>query len=159
MRIGAIQCKAEPGDINANIESHLKFIQLADDHNVNLLYFPELSITGYEPKLSRSLAMTMTDPVLDIFKKLSHRHDMIIGIGMPLAFHEHVQIGMAWFIPNGPSLSYAKQQLHNDELPFFISGERQLLIQSGNHKFAPSICYESLQSNHADYRGTEKMRI
>lgn len=151
MRIGAIQCKALPGDIKANIERHLKFLQIAAENGVNLLFFPELSITGYEPRLAKSLAMTMTDPVLDVFRERSQRLDITIGVGVPLALDEQVQIGMIWFIPNNPSLSYAKQQLHEDEYPFFVSGDKQLILQSGSHIFAPSICYESIQPIHADH--------
>jgi predicted amidohydrolase len=151
MNIGAIQCKAIPGDISANIERHLKFLRIAAEHNVNLLFFPELSIIGYEPPLAKSLAMTMADPALEVFREQSQRYDMTVGVGVPLAQGERVQIGMAWFVPGKPPLSYAKQQLHDDELPFFVPGEEQIILRSGNHTIAPAICYESLQPDHADH--------
>ena len=34
---------------------------------------------------------------------------------------------------------------------FFVSGERQLTLETPAHKLAPAICYESLQLNHADH--------
>ena len=45
---------------------------------------------------------------------------------------------------------YSKQQLHEDELPYFKNGNEQILITLKNQKIAPAICYESLQMNHAD---------
>ncbi|WP_432735127.1 carbon-nitrogen hydrolase family protein [Maridesulfovibrio sp. FT414] len=151
MIVGAIQCKAIKGDIDANIERHLKFIQIAANNNVNILFFPELSITGYEPRLAESLAIRMSDQILEIFKEQSTRYNITIGVGFPLARQEQVQIGMAWFIPNEPSISYAKQQLHDDELPYFVSGEKQLILQTENYNLAPAICYESLQPSHAEH--------
>ncbi|WP_199244312.1 carbon-nitrogen hydrolase family protein [Pseudodesulfovibrio cashew] len=151
MRVGAVQCKSTAGDIITNIERHLQFIQIAAKNNVDLLFFPELSIIGYEPRLAKPLAMTLSDLVLDSLKEQSNRHDITIGVGLPLAVEEQVQIGMVWFIPNEPSLSYAKQQLHDDELPYFVSGEEQLILRSGKYTIAPAICYESLQPNHADH--------
>ncbi len=150
MRIGAIQCKAQPGDVQANIERHLHFIRTAAGHHVDLLFFPELSIIGYEPRLAKPLAMTMADPALAVFKEQSDRYGMTIGVGIPLAAGEQVRIAMAWFIPNEPSLSYAKQQLHEDELPYFVAGKEQVVLHRENHTLAPAICYESLQPDHAD---------
>jgi predicted amidohydrolase len=57
---------------------------------------------------------------------------------------------MVWFIPNAPRQTYAKQQLHTDELPFFVQGNKQLVLKTATHTLAPAICYESLQQNHAD---------
>lgn len=151
MRVGAVQCKSIAGDITTNIERHLQFIQIAANNNIDLLFFPELSIIGYEPKLAKPLAMTISDPALESLKEQSNRHGITIGVGLPLAVEEQVQIGMVWFIPNEPSLSYAKQQLHDDELPYFVSGEEQLILRSGNYTIAPAICYESLQPSHADH--------
>ena len=153
MKISAIQFKPLAGDINANIKRHIEFIEIAVRKGANLIYFPELSITGYEPKLAKSLAAVLSDAAFSVFQNLSDTHNVIIGIGAPLSAKGQVQIGMVWFEPNQPHTTYAKQLLHSDETPFFsgrISGDRQLILQAGGYRFAPAICYESLQSIHSD---------
>ncbi len=150
MKIGAVQLQPIPGDILSNVAWHLNFIQVAVDQDADLVFFPELSLIGYEPTLAQSLVTDKTDGRLDIFQQCSNAHNIIIGIGLPISLASNVQIGMVWFTPMTPCRSYAKRQLHNDELPFFVPGDRQLILETAAHKLAPAICYESLQPNHAE---------
>lgn len=150
MKIGGVQCRAVAGDIAGNAARHLKFIEGAASQGVDLVFFPELSLTGYEPRLAKALATNKDDQRLDIFQQYSEAHHIIIGLGLPLSVGTAVQIGMVWFVPNAPRRNYAKQQLHADELPFFVAGNSSLVLEAGVHKLAPAICYESLQPSHAD---------
>jgi predicted amidohydrolase len=113
------------------------------------VYFPELSLTGYEPALAKSLAFCLGDSRLDALQACSDTGGLTIGVGMPLAAASAVQIGMAWFTPHTPRRSYAKQHLHVDELRYFVPGSGQLVLDSAGHRLAPAICYESLQMHHA----------
>ena len=54
MKIGIAQIKPLKGDIERNLDKHLKFINNALEKQPDLLMFPELSLTGYEPELARS---------------------------------------------------------------------------------------------------------
>ena len=56
MRIAIAQIAAIKGNIEKNIENHLKWIKLAIQNNAGVLVFPELSLTGYEPELAEILA-------------------------------------------------------------------------------------------------------
>ena len=67
MKIGAVQLQPIPGDILSNVARHLNFIQVAVDQDADLVFFPELSLIGYEPTLAQSLATDKTDGRLDIF--------------------------------------------------------------------------------------------
>jgi predicted amidohydrolase len=150
LKIGAIQIKPIAGNVSANIDRHVEFIGKAVREGANLIFFPELSITGYEPTLAKALATQKSNAAFDVFQTLSDIHDVTIGIGAPLSAKGEVQIGMLWFQPNKPRTSYAKQLLHSDETPFFISGDEQLILRMGNYRIAPAICYESLQSSHSE---------
>ena len=55
MKIGLAQIKPFKGDLGKNIELHLQFIQKAILNKVDAIFFPELSITSYEPELAGSL--------------------------------------------------------------------------------------------------------
>lgn len=162
MRICAAQFQPIAGDIAKNIELHRSLIEQAVSQRADLVFFPELSLTGYEPALAKELATQPDDARWDLFQALSDAHGIIIGVGLPLlsdisAANERdakqrvpgVLIGMIFFQPRQPRVWYAKQQLHSDELPFFIPGDKQLVLQADGHTLAPAICYESLQRDHA----------
>ncbi|MEM9008209.1 MAG: carbon-nitrogen hydrolase family protein [Cyanobacteria bacterium P01_F01_bin.86] len=149
MQISAVQLRPIAGDIASNLARHLAFVELAVNQGAGLVFFPELSLTGFEPSLAKSLATDKTDPRLNVLQQRSDTHNIVIGVGLPIAVNAEVQIGMVWFAPRTSCRSYAKQQLHADEFPFFVPGDKQLVLETGAHKVAPAICYESLQPNHA----------
>ena len=150
MKIAAVQIRPIAGDVDGNVERHVELIEIAVREGANLVFFPELSITGYEPALAKSLATQMSNTDFDIFQKLSDMHCVTIGIGASLSAKDQVQIGMVWFQPKKPRTSYAKQLLHSDETSFFIPGDKQLILRLGDYRIAPAICYESLQFSHSD---------
>ncbi|MFG6178937.1 carbon-nitrogen hydrolase family protein [Halomonas sp. THAF12] len=150
MRICAAQLRPEPGDLAKNTEKHLALIRLAAAQGADLVYFPELSLTGYQPRLSSILVSEAEHWCLDALQELSDAHGLRIGVGMPLIVDAGVQIGMVWFSPHEPSRTYAKQWLHASELAYFTAGERQLLLDGPGGTLAPAICYESLQADHAN---------
>src|SRR4051794_21629703 len=120
MKICAVQFQPHAGDIEANTIEHVRYIDLAAAHRADLIFFPELSLTGYEPTSAKALATTKTDPRLDVFQECSTSMRLIIGIGLPVRVADGIRIGMVWFTPDAPRREYAKQQLHDDELPFFV---------------------------------------
>lgn len=66
MRIGIAQIRPSKGDIAANIERHLAFAGRAVSMNADAVFFPELSLTGYEPALAEKLATTQDDRRFDV---------------------------------------------------------------------------------------------
>ena len=47
LTIGLAQISPRLGDVQANLGKHLQFIERAEAQSVDLLVFPELSLTGY----------------------------------------------------------------------------------------------------------------
>lgn len=150
VRLCAAQLSLEAGKIERNVRKHVAFVDVAVSHRADLIYFPELSLSGYEPKLAKDVATDPNDSRLDVFQELADEGNIVIGVGLPTRSPEGIRIAMVVFRPRRERLTYAKQQLHSDELPFFVKGERQIVFSMGDHTLAPAICYESLQSNHAD---------
>lgn len=150
MKVCAAQLRPVAGDFATNTAKHLELIRLAVDHGAHLVFFPELSLTGYEPRLAKSLASDQADRRLDVFQACSDMDKVLIGVGIPVGVPSGVSIGMVWFVPGEPRRTYTKQQLHVDEHPYFVAGIGHLLLESEGHMFAPAICYESLQMGHAD---------
>jgi predicted amidohydrolase len=150
MKISIAQTKPIIGNVSANIEAHKTFIDLALTCNADAIFFPELSLTGYEPELAKELATNPNDNRLDVFQQISDNKNIIIGLGMPTATESQIRISMVIFEANKPRQTYSKQQLHSEEFPYFINGVEQVIIETNNKNIAPAICYESLQSTHAE---------
>lgn len=72
------------GDVHANLEKHLDFIKQASDHGVDLIVFPEMSLTGYQVQdLVPEVAVTAdrSDPVYTELLEASQWHNMDIVFG------------------------------------------------------------------------------
>ncbi len=150
MKICIAQTKPIRGNVSANIEAHIKFIELALNLNTDAIFFPELSLTGYEPELAKKLATNHDDKRLDIFQEISDKKYIIIGLGLPTATESKIRISMIIFEPNKPRQTYSKQQLHADEFPYFENGIGQIIIKTNNKNIAPAICYESILPTHCE---------
>ena len=150
MKISVAQIRPIKGNISTNIETHKKLIELAILHNADAIFFPELSLTGYEPELARELATNQENEDFNLFQDLSNKNKITIGLGIPTNSKSGIKISMLIFQPFAPRQTYSKQLLHTDELPYFINSENQIIITIENIKIAPAICYESLQTDHSE---------
>lgn len=150
MKICIAQTRPAKGDVNQNIATHVRFIQRAADLHASAIFFPELSLTGYEAELAKDLATTTADTRFKILQEISDTSSITIAAGVPLRTNIGIQISMLIFQPDQPVQTYSKQLLHSDEKPYFVSGEKQVMITIDNMQIAPAICYESLQPLHAE---------
>jgi predicted amidohydrolase len=142
MKICVAQIKSVPGDIQQNSANHIKYVDLAVSFGADAIFFPELSLTGYEPTLAKELVINQGDKRLDLFQKISDSKKIVIGIGVPTKHANGVCISMVIFQPNKPRRLYSKHFLHEDEKPYFISGNRSPLLKISNQKIAIAVCYE-----------------
>lgn len=151
--IAAAQIQSASGDIAANIGMHLAAIRLAAKNNADMIVFPELSLTGYEPSLAEELALDPLDERLQVFRDESERLRITIGIGIPTKANAKPRISQAFFGPDSQDVLYSKQYLHEDELPFFDAGDRHACLKTDDEIIIPAICYEALAPTHAAYAG------
>src|SRR5829696_8630622 len=82
MNLALAQISTTLGDVEANLEKHLNYITQAKDQNVDLLVFPELSLTGYVLQdLVATVAHRPTDddPIFKHLLKASHDLDITVG--------------------------------------------------------------------------------
>lgn len=149
MKICVAQSRPFPGNIARNIEQHHRLIDTAVTHHPDLILFPELSLTGYEPTLARELAMEMGDGRLADFQTIADARQVTIGVGAPIIQADGICIGMVLFQPGRPRQLYAKKHLHADEEPFFVSGRSSVEFLGSNNQVALAICYELSVPAHA----------
>lgn len=149
MNICVAQTRPVPGDMAKNISLHLQMIRRALVNHADAIFFPELSLTGYEPKLADNLATSSFDPRLTVFQKSADLHQIVLGVGLPIRIDSEVFISMIVFRPNMKRITYTKQYLHPDEDPFFSRGKGLPEVFESKMIFAPAICYEISVPDHA----------
>lgn len=142
MKISVAQTKPVTGDIQSNIERHKVLIDRAVSNDADLIVFPELSLTGYEPERSEKLATTQDDQRFDKFQKISDSQQITIGVGVPTQTIEGTCISMLLFQPNEERQTYSKKYLHADENSFFVSGQNPVRLIGRQSNIALAICYE-----------------
>lgn len=151
MRISIAQTKAEKGDIEKNLEIHIRYIEKAVNNAADMIVFPELSLTGYEPELARQLATTKSDVRLDSLQELSDKNKLIIGAGLPTIDDDKIFVSMVIFQPDKERIIYSKQYLYPTEVGVFTAGYNPLVIRFDEKNIiAPAICYELSRDEHSE---------
>ena len=148
MKICIAQTLSLKGEVEKNIRHHLQVIEWAVAFKADLIIFPELSITGYEPELAKELAVSVNDEIFNPFQEIANKNKVVIGVGMPTIANDGINISMLIFQPQQDRLIYSKRLLHEDELPYFTSGTNQPFLTIQGIKIGIGICYETLQREH-----------
>ncbi|RNI31347.1 carbon-nitrogen hydrolase family protein [Rufibacter latericius] len=154
MKIGVAQNRPVAGDIEQNLEGHRRLIDLAVTNAADMVIFPELSLTGYEPSLAQELATHPEDPRLDAFQEMSDTHQIIIGVGVPTKQEAGTCISLILLKPYQEKQIYSKQYLHADEEPYFVAGQNATGFIGEDNRIALAICYELSVPEHAQHAFT-----
>ena len=81
-KLALAQINTELGNISANLDKHLRFVDQAVDAGADLLIFPELSLTGYllqdlVPQVA--IRSTKQDPIFSKLLQASLKLDLVVG--------------------------------------------------------------------------------
>lgn len=149
MKIALAQISPKLGETDRNFNMHFEYIQKAKKRNVNLLIFPELSLTGYTLKdMAEEIAF---DPHADPrFKKLVRLSD---EISLVVGFVEKKERGAIYnsaaFIAQG-KISHIHRKVYLptygmfEELKFFSQGKNFHVFPTSFGKAGLLICYDFL---------------
>jgi predicted amidohydrolase len=82
LHVGLAQMYPKLGDLRANLQAHLGYVQRAADQGVQLLVFPELSMTGYQvqdlvPEVA--IRASADDPTYAALLDASRQLDLVVG--------------------------------------------------------------------------------
>lgn len=151
MKIALAQTWPLKGDLLTNVGAHVYYVHKAAEHGASIVFFSELSLTGYEPKLAHVLATTQDNPHFDIFQEEADRYSITICAGVPIKADDGVWIGMLIFTPNAPRQTYGKKYIHPSEEPYFVPGPTVTPLEIKGKRIAPAICYELSCPDHVKY--------
>lgn len=146
--LAAAQTIPEKENIQSNILQHIDLIELAANKGAQLIHFPELSLTGYEPELAKELTFEIDDQRLKPLQKIAASKKIIVIAGAPLSMGDGIQIASFILHPNNSQELYTKHFLHPGEEKYFIPGKENPQLQLGNLYASCSICADITHTRH-----------
>ena len=149
--IGAAQSASVPGNVSLNLARHLQFSAIAAECGVQLLVFPELSLTGYEPAMARSNCFLPDDDSrLDSLRRLAEETRIILVVGAPVLNNKNeLHIGAFAIRPDGTVMTYTKEYLHPGEESVFTPGLGGATLPVEDATVALAICADTNHPQHA----------
>lgn len=149
--IAAAQSASVPGNLTANIQHHCTFVRRAAEAGVELLLFPELSLSGYEPALVSDCVVDPAGDALSPLRALARQHAMVLILGAPLASAStRPHIGAIVLFADGSHATYHKRHLHSGEEQWASAGSVDAAsFALGTERFALAICADTSRAEHA----------
>ncbi|MFJ7142125.1 carbon-nitrogen hydrolase family protein [Pseudomonas protegens] len=150
LTLAAVQSVSIAGDLPANLARHQHLMGLAAQQGVQLLVFPELSLTGYEPQLAAELALAPDSQQLQPLRELARELKLTTVVGMPIRLNVDgpVLIGALVLGADGSLAVYSKQHLHPGEERAFAPGSGGAPLQLGNEILALAVCADFCHASH-----------
>ncbi len=154
------------GDVQANLEEHVRLARLAASEGARLVLFPELSLTGYELALADGLAFSENDPRLDPLLDVAASHNITLVVGAPVRLGPSLFIGAFILPPDRTKGIYTKHRLGAfsssascdsfdgivppAEATVFQPGDRNPLICLQDQVAAVAVCADIGRPAHAE---------
>jgi predicted amidohydrolase len=159
--IAVAQTTPVRGDVAANIDQHLRLVQLAADGQAQVVVFPELSLTGYELDLGDTLAFEEGDRRLEPLIDAAVTSSMTLVVGAPVRLDARLHIGALIVAPTRAVAIYTKHHLGEfsssasgdgvvppAERTFFQPGDRNPLVHFGGTTAAVAVCADTGRPSH-----------
>jgi predicted amidohydrolase len=155
IRIGLAQIDARLGDVEANLAHHLEFIARAARQGVELLVFPELSLTGYRllHLTSRVALEPATSPVVERLRAAAPEMTVVVGC---VEEDERGALYNSALVLRGGALVHCHRKLYLptygifQEGRFFAAGHRLDLARHDGNPFGVLICEDFWHSDPAE---------
>ena len=68
MQIAVVQTRPAACAVDVNLNAHETWVKKAAGRGAAMVFFPELSVTGYEPEHAARLALRADDARFDMFR-------------------------------------------------------------------------------------------
>lgn len=148
--VAAAQTHSMPGDIAQNVRSHVNAARVAAQHGVNLVLFPELSLTGYEPMLAADSATTSTNRLLAPLQQICDESGVTLVAGCPIESGQAKPfLGAFVFTPQQRVEVYRKRFVHSSEEPYFLSGNDVVVCEVREKNVGIAICADIHNPTHS----------
>lgn len=145
LKIAIWQDSGHQGDISANLFTIEAAAKNAQNHNVELLIFPECFLTGYfrETRV-RELAIEINDDVIGRLKKIATLTNVALLVGSYEQSGAETYNSAVCISPTGGEIArYRKRALYGDwEKSTFKRGDRPVVFEYRGFKIGILICFD-----------------
>ena len=153
LRMAAAQSPSAPGDVARNVQTHLAFIRAAASQGVQVLVFPELSLTGYEPSVLAANVLHAAHEALAPLRQAARDKGMALVVGGPAApvLEGALPAIGAWVLDaDGGVALYRKRHLHTSEETFASAGADDAQVQLlAGEPTGMAVCADITHPEHA----------
>src|SRR5918911_1765092 len=144
LRVGLAQIAPVLGDLEKNLDSHRRWSDRAKESGVELLVFPELSLTGYFLKdLVPEVAIGLDSPQMAEIRRLSKSTDVVCGLVLEEPDHRYFNVALYLskeeIIPLHRKV-YLPTYGMFDEQRYFASGDRFRSFQTRAGRAGILVC-------------------
>ena len=141
--IALVQMESEIGKIDKNLAKIEKYIHQASENKVDIICFPELSVTGYSPDKSPEYAELIPGSHSFVLSQWAQENHMTILAGICEKNEDHKPfITQVVCMNNGSILKYRKTHLAPHEIGHFSTGQEFPIFQISQVRFGIEICWE-----------------
>src|SRR5258708_664910 len=154
------------GNVEANLEEHVRLARLAANEGARIVLFPELSLIGYELALAAGLVFSENDPRLNPLLDVAVSQKITLVVGASVRLGDSLYLGAFIVSPDRTTDIYTKHRLgafppsaSGDscdgsvppaEATVFQPGDRNPIIRLGDHVAAVAVCADIGSPAHAE---------
>lgn len=151
MKIAVAQVKFY-NDLYKNLDNILSFIDTAANEGVNIICFPEMSLTGYNTELLKSQELNQkVDELMLHIKQKCKKYHMVAIIGHPYKNANKLFNRATVIFPSEDFISYDKWYPTEIEAKIFSSGNELVVFEHLGKRFGIAICRD--QNYHEIFKG------
>ena len=148
--VAVVQSIAVPGNMPWSVQDHIRLASRAADLGSRIALFPELSLTGYDRRLTPADAVTLDDPRVSPLQAVADARDILIIAGAPVLSPCGLHIGALCFCPGRGGTMYLKQFLHEGEEAAFVPGSGGEALAIAGRIVCVAICADITHAEHAN---------
>ncbi|OAA31249.1 NAD synthetase [Kosmotoga arenicorallina S304] len=145
IRLGLAQIDITVGDIDGNVEKVFTYLDLARENDIDILVFPELTITGYPPEdlLLRLDFIKENLKALEKVAAATKGSETLVFLGF-VDYDSEIYNSAAILKDGEIKGKYHKMHLPNysvfDEKRYFAPGNKPILVEHASLKIGVNIC-------------------
>lgn len=160
MKVALAQIKSTES-VSKNVEIHEKWIQEASDKAVDLLVFPELSLTSYAPSIAVNLEPSVEEGIRKLQTAVDKTGLTVIAGGVSPSHGCGIELCISSFLLQGGKKvsSYQKICLSQEEQDYFAAGKTPLAFELEGKRVALGICYEGSLKEHFELYSQENIDL
>jgi predicted amidohydrolase len=141
-RLALVQLRSEKGDLAGNLAAHAAQIATAEERGVDIVCFPEMSLTGYvDPARMPHAVVALDSPLVTDFVALTRGRALTATAGI-IEPRPGSKPYIAQLVARGGQLLgvYRKLTIVHEEIEWFSPGADLPLFEHGEAPFGLAIC-------------------